>query len=1156
MSERLIDHIELDSKFLRSISMSRDLRSPDSLDSYLITPAVLAVLRQVGGALKAGSAQRAWKIIGPYGSGKSALGLLFARLLEGKDSSRGIFKQLIDLSPEIAALFPQEQNRFALAISGSRFSLGEALAQSVLEALEYLPKSRSATEIKRQLDIKTQTYRDLPLNAALNSLLNDFVAVTKSAGHCGVLLLIDELGKFIEHAALNPEAGDLMSLQQIAEAASHPTDDGLLVLTMLHQHFDSYAKGVGRTLPDEWHKVSARFDDVPFDEPVERYAHFALHALGAKPAITESAPIQQEARRLYQQSTEHKFFRNTAESELFSRAEFLYPLHPAALASLAVISKRFGQSERSFHAFMRGHESAALRDYADQTEVSSTAWYGLTELFNYLTTGIGLRFRDLEAERRWDFARSVIERSDAELSALQLDLLKSIAVIELVAPVLHVRASVDLLSFTLRQTAEGDIQQIAGALKELDDKQILVSRHASQDYVFAVSQAVNVEALYQETKRRSADELMFNGISQALAERSVIASRHYQQTGTLRSVRVIAGTPEKIKQSIGNFAQHDGGIGLVFVDGSVPEQVDAAKAVAASTKDVLTLTAIVKVGPVERDALVEYSRWVMVHDEVKSRFLDPWTERHVESQLSKARDQVSRLVIALLNRQARGATDLKYWHRGKEVQNSEMMNLSQAASWLFDTVYKAAPVIHNELINKEKPSSAINAARQRLFDLIDKNVGEELLGISEFPPERLLYSTLLQSTGLHKKGASGRWELSAPDSNSPAGIRKVWAELDQLLMTDGKVTFAEVINKLAQPPLGVRGGPATVWCVTYLLLNKESCAIFERGSLMLELTSDHMQRMLRSPQTFSFRRFDTFKERQALINEYATALTSVGVQVGLNASYLDVAKALILWYNRLPQYAQETLRLSTYAKALRDVIKRATDPVEMLATDIPRVLTGVKGKEGLGFAEVLKESLTELGIAYRRLQDDVSLSMAQAFEITGPLKALRSQLQEECADTASSLAEADLKAFIMRCADITLTDDKWMDSIASVVIHRPLDIWKDDDAPRFAEAVLELCGRYKRWLRVAMRKGDFERQAQRFLGVTLTLPSGEEAAMLLSSDQETKDRANSLLETLTEQVGGDVSMAASALAQALLQLQQGSTEHQEKGLSNEQRTTG
>jgi hypothetical protein len=1152
MSDRLINHLELDSKFLRSISLARDLRSQDSLDSYLITPAVLAVLRQIGGALKSGSAQRAWKIMGPYGSGKSALGLLLARLLEGQKSSQAIYEQLAEASNEVVELFPQAQNRFALAISGSRVSLGDALAQSILEALEHLPKSKLAAELKRQLDRKAQTYRDIPLNAATSRLLSDFVLITKDAKCCGVLLLIDELGKFIEHAALNPEAGDLMSLQQIAEVASHPTDDGLLVISMLHQHFDAYAKGVGRTLSDEWHKVSARFDEVPFDEPVERYAHFALHALGADATITESVALKKDARCIYKQAIDFNFFRGTGESELFSQAERLYPLHPAALACLAVISKRFGQSERSFHAFMRGYESGALRDFAEHNVLDHSSWYGMSELFDYLTTGVGLRFRDLEAERRWDFARAVVERNDAEMTALQLDLLKSIAVIELVAQVLHVALTVELLRFV---TGE-DLKAISEALSELAAKAILVHRHASDDYGFAVSHAINVEALYEQTMQRSADELMFNGVSQALSERSVIASRHYQQTGTIRSVKVTAGTSDKIKQTIGTHGRHDGSVGLIFVDAESSALVNAAEEVARSTKDVLSLTAIVKVGPDERNALIEYSRWLMVHDQVKRRHLDPWTERYVELRFSTARECVSRLVLALLNRQAKGSSGMEYWHGGKVIAESGAMNLSQAASWLFDKVYKAAPVIINELINKDKPSSAINAARQRLFDLLDKTVDSELLGIVDFPPERLLYSSLLQSTGLHRKGAGERWLLSAPDGDSPAGIRKVWAELDKQLMIDGQVTFAEVISSLALPPLGVRNGPASVWFMVYLLVNKESCAIFERGSLILELTSDHQQRMFRSPHTFSFRRFDIAAERKDLIKDYAKAFGAVGVQLGLNASYLDAARELIRWYGRLPQYSQETLRLTNQTKALRDVIKRATDPVSLLAIDMPRVVMAGKGKDGNSFPDLLAKSLTELGMAYRRLQDEVSLSMAQAFEITGPLKALRSQLQEECADTAQSLAEVDLKAFIMRCSDITLTDDKWMDSIASVVVHRPLDIWKDSDAPMFAEAVLELCGRYKRWLRVAMRKGEFERQAQRFVGVTLTLPSGEEAAMLLTSDPETKIMAHGLLKTLTKQAGGNLNLAASALAQALLQLQQGSTEHDEKELSDEQRTAG
>ncbi|EMJ8167121.1 TPA: hypothetical protein L5V91_003212 [Pseudomonas aeruginosa] len=1153
MSEFLINHLELDSKFLRSISLGRDLRSPESLDSYLITPAVLTVLRQIGGALRAGSAQRAWKVIGPYGSGKSALGLLLARLLEGKESSRAIYKQLESASLEAAGLFPQEQNRFALAITGSRSSLGDALAQSVIDALEYLPSSRPAKELKRQLDLKSQTYRDLPLNAAAGSLLSDFIAVTRSAGHSGVLLLIDELGKFVEHAALHPEAGDLMSLQQIAETASHPTDDGLLVLTMLHQHFDAYAKGVGRSLSDEWHKVSARFDDVPFDEPVERYAHFAMHALGAAPTITESVGIQQKAREIYQLSVGFKFFRQSAESDLFARAEALYPLHPAALAALAVISKRFGQSERSFHAFMRGHEIGALRDYAGRSPVHPGAWYGLQELFDYLTTGIGLRFRDLEAERRWEYARSVIERSDADLTVLQVELLKAIAVIELVAPSLHIVASPETLGFAL-MGASGEVEQIASALADLERRTILQSRQASRDYVFAMSQAVNIEALYQETKKRSDDELMFSGISYALAERSVIASRHYQQTGTLRSVRVIAGTPDRVNQAIGNYGQHDGCIGLMFVDSASSDQIASASTVVGAAADILTLTAIVHVGARERSALVEYSRWVMVHGQVKSRFLDPWTERHVETQLAKSREEVSRLVLALLNRQAKDASAMTYWYLGKEIQGSESMNLSQAASWLFDSVFNSAPTINNELINKDKPSSAITAARQRLFELLDKNGSEELLGITDFPPERLLYVSLLQSTRLHRK-TGARWSLAAPDKDSDAGVRNVWLELDALLKTDKPVSFAEVISRLAQPPLGVRSGPASIWCVVYLLLNREFCAIFERGSLVLELTSDHMQRMFRSPQTFTFRRFAAV-ERKALIQDYSTALGAVGVQVALDASYLDVTRGLVRWYMQLPQYSQETLRLSSKTKALRDVIKRATDPVALLAQDIPRVITGGKGKEGVDFVTSLTESLTELGLAFRRLQDEVSLSMAQAFAITGPLKTLRTQLQEECADAARSLADADLKAFIMRCADITLTDDKWLDSIASVVAHRPLDIWTDAQAPQFSNRVQDLCGRYKRWLRVAMSRGDFERQAQRFVGVTLTLPSGEEAAMLLTSDQETKRVADDLLHGLTKQVGGNLDKVASALAQALLQVQQGSNATNEKELTNEQRTAG
>ncbi|PJO20172.1 hypothetical protein Y5A_026310 [Burkholderia glumae AU6208] len=76
------------------------------------------------------------------------------------------------------------------------------------------------------------------------------------------MLLIDEVGKFVEHAALYPDQGDLIALQQIAEHSSRAHDDKLMVVAMLHQHFASYAAGVGRALSDEWHKVASRFEEI------------------------------------------------------------------------------------------------------------------------------------------------------------------------------------------------------------------------------------------------------------------------------------------------------------------------------------------------------------------------------------------------------------------------------------------------------------------------------------------------------------------------------------------------------------------------------------------------------------------------------------------------------------------------------------------------------------------------------------------------------------------------------------------------------------------------------------------------------------------------------------------------------------------------------
>ena len=75
----------------------------------------------------------------------------------------------------------------------------------------------------------------------------------------GVVLFIDEMGKFLEGAVRN--GSDIYIFQQLAEAASR-SKGRLLVIGILHQSFEEYTHRLSHEIRDEWAKVQGRFIDL------------------------------------------------------------------------------------------------------------------------------------------------------------------------------------------------------------------------------------------------------------------------------------------------------------------------------------------------------------------------------------------------------------------------------------------------------------------------------------------------------------------------------------------------------------------------------------------------------------------------------------------------------------------------------------------------------------------------------------------------------------------------------------------------------------------------------------------------------------------------------------------------------------------------------
>ncbi|MBL3529728.1 MAG: hypothetical protein JMN27_18775 [gamma proteobacterium endosymbiont of Lamellibrachia anaximandri] len=152
-----------------------------------------------------------------------------------------------------------------------------------------------------------------------------------------------------------------------------------------------------------------------------------------------------------------------------------------------------------------------------------------------------------------------------------------------------------------------------------------------------------------------------------------------------------------------------------------------------------------------------------------------------------------------------------YW-KTKILAVKSKRSLQEELSRVLNAVYCKSPVFKNELINRDKPSSQANAAKNKLAIAMFNNEVEADLGIDKFPPEKAIYRACLRETKMHVLGVDGDWVFQGPKSarksDDPCNIYPVWQRIDAFL--DGTEQQAksliELNLELMAPPYGIKGG--------------------------------------------------------------------------------------------------------------------------------------------------------------------------------------------------------------------------------------------------------------------------------------------------------------------------------------------------------------
>lgn len=1131
----LSEVVRASGRYTRSVSIVRDYQDPAALDGYIVTPTVLEVLARVGSAIRGNAAQRAWKIIGPYGSGKSALGLFLSHLTtHGQGESAQAYALLNKADAAVARHFEPPLNLLPVFVLGTRGLFAHEAAKSLANA----PKRFACL---KKLDILIGAYDGKPLEVAFSTLVTDYLADARKAGYSGLLFVIDEMGKFIEHAALNPESGDLYAFQQLAEMACGRENLGISVVAMQHQQFEDYANAVGRVLSDEWGKVSSRFEEIIFEEPLEQCATLMAETLVQNVATLKKMAIPQAAEVIYKDYFKRQRIGGVADGAAEKFGPRLYPLHPATLIALAHISKRLGQSERSIFAFLNSAEPNGFGDFTRRTQADKANWFRLANLFDYLAGGGTLRFRNLEASRRWEFALARVHAS-VSLTERQIGIVKTVAMEECFGPFSHG----GLTAAGLLLTAGGiGVNEISEELHTLVEAGVLLKRQSTGEFVLQTDRELNVEALYQEAiKNVDRHATAIRGLRDIIASTRVIAHRHYQETGTLRTARMTICRAADVEAlpATPDVSESDGEIVLVLCS---PEEFRTASQKLLQHEALANRFRVVRFVNTDEqilDQLFQFACWNAVYGGLTHRNVDPWGLRFVERQLAATRRYIEASLVSQL--EAVGSAICSPWYyKSSEIKDASELNASQICSAIFDRLYSAAPRIQNELINRRKPSSAIVLARQRLIEMAMANPKIFLFGVEGFPPERLIYMSIAAASGLH----AGEQGFMEPDK-----ITEEWKPVFDLISSRlrglNRVNIEELLNDLSAPPIGLRSGVALTVVALYIVAFQHSIALFERNSFIAAITIEHFTRMFRNPKLFEFRQFTADRKTTEVLKAYIAMLNSVGVHTADDTGTAEVAREVIRWYARLPQFAKVTTSVSGLAREIRDVAKKATDPSEMLFDDLPAV---AKKHTPAGIADpmqAIRQAMVELSTAERQLRNRIVGVLGGVFAISGDLATVRQQLMRECSSRTSELIDFKLKAFVLRCADAGLTDERWLESVASLLTKKPLESWDDNTPILFEEEAKAMAVRFRKWVGLMLHKGKQNAaQFSRFLSVSVLDSSGHDRTEIVPTTPDLIEESGVLAQSVLQQAKGDSERATALLAAALSELAKGKDTESDQG---------
>jgi hypothetical protein len=1061
MSDTLDKLVRVSPRFARSVSLTRDAHRIDALEGYILTPTGRDVIRRLTDAICHASPTRAWSLTGPYGSGKSAFALFTAQLLGGMQRVRQQARDFLQAGDEelFNRLFgqggalPRKVGRLCpVLITGSRKPLEKALASSLASALRSVASVGRPPQIIDRLErMASDTNSSGTAIVGLFEEANDYLE--RFGGEAaGILLIVDELGKFLEFGAGNPDQSDIFVLQEMSEAATRSARP-FLFLTILHQAVDRYAEHMSQGRRAEWSKIQGRFEDVPFEERTEQVLRLMTHAI--RHEESELKALRKPAKAIAQDVASLGVRCGSMEAdELQACLTSCYPLHPLTALILGPLFRQLAQNERSLFAFLASSEPFGFQEFLRQATLRDGS-YRLDQLFDYVMASLGPTLFAQHRGKLWAEVQSALDRLH-DASDTEIRLAKIIGLLQALGNSAGMAASGDVLRAALKGAAsESETDE---AIKSLQRRSVTVFRKHTASYALWEGSDVDIEERIQVARKSvERDQNLAAFLARQVPPQPMIARRHYFPTGTLRYFETCYSDRGAFQDNLfrndltRELGKADGR--LVFFLPQDPDERAAMRESIGSAKEGPIVVALPHDVFDLRELCHELVclRWVSLHTpELEA---DRTARREVQARLAIAEQNLQSHLDWVFSPANKGRCD--WFYKGNKISLSSQRELNDLLSQVCDEVYRATPIWRNELINRRDLSSSAAAARRNLIEAMFEHVGEESLGFTGNPPERSMYETLLKASRLHRK-QGGIYGIFPPDQKAEDAVRELWKAIDGFLAGTDKArqSVEELFCLLRLPPFGLKDGVLPVLLAVVLVHGHSQVALYEEGSFVPRPNAPVFERIFRAPAKFELQRFRIAGPRAEVFQQYAAMLTRLDDE---KPDLLTVVRPLVRMVKELPDYVGKTRQTAETTQRVLRAMKEARQPDRLLFTDLPAACGfapfesrgKVDGSQVEAYFTQLRAAFAELQRAYPHLLAEIERLILKAFGQEAPLAPARKKIEHHARLVLNVAVDTKLKVFLLRAADNGIEDTTWLESIATLLSGKPPTHWDDSDRARF-----------------------------------------------------------------------------------------------------------